>query len=271
MSRSGAYLSGARFVDRHDARSRATATRPLRYLLADLRGRGIRRERPPARAGQPPAAPRTPRSRPRAARSAPRFRGWCWHAESPVVRTAPVPMMLLADSVRTSGYKVVLTGEGADEVFGGYDLFKEADAPPLRRARPALALAQPACCDRLYPYLAHSPASARALSASHSSRSGQRPSDAPWFAHAMRLATDDAAHPAVLQRRWRARLERWNPARRARRARCPPHFARWEPLGARPVRRGAHADVGLPALAQRRPRWRWRLRSRRAIRSSTTA
>lgn len=49
-----------------------------------------------------------------------------WHAESPLVRTAPVPMMLLADSVRAAGQRVVLTGEGADEVFGGYDIFKEA-------------------------------------------------------------------------------------------------------------------------------------------------
>ena len=34
--------------------------------------------------------------------------------------------LLLAGCVREHGYKVVLTGEGADEVFGGYDLFKEA-------------------------------------------------------------------------------------------------------------------------------------------------
>src|SRR5690606_17964676 len=48
------------------------------------------------------------------------------HAETPVLRTAGVPLMLLADEVRRQGYKVVLTGEGADEVFAGYDLFKEA-------------------------------------------------------------------------------------------------------------------------------------------------
>src|SRR5207244_4697515 len=48
-----------------------------------------------------------------------------WHAETPLLRTAPAPMYLLAQQVREAGYKVVLTGEGADEVFGGYDIFKE--------------------------------------------------------------------------------------------------------------------------------------------------
>ena len=35
-------------------------------------------------------------------------------------------MGLLSQWVRQQGYKVVLTGEGADEVLGGYDIFKEA-------------------------------------------------------------------------------------------------------------------------------------------------
>src|SRR5690606_32222349 len=54
------------------------------------------------------------------------FERTVWHAETPLLRTAPTPMLRLAQSVRQAGYKVVLTGEGADEVFGGYDLFKEA-------------------------------------------------------------------------------------------------------------------------------------------------
>src|SRR5262249_33205024 len=48
------------------------------------------------------------------------------HVETPIVRTAPAPLMLLAEHVRAQGFRVVLTGEGADEVLGGYDLFKEA-------------------------------------------------------------------------------------------------------------------------------------------------
>jgi asparagine synthase (glutamine-hydrolysing) len=49
-----------------------------------------------------------------------------WHTEAPLMRTSPAPMFLLSKLVRDSGYKVVLTGEGADEFLGGYDIFKEA-------------------------------------------------------------------------------------------------------------------------------------------------
>ena len=49
-----------------------------------------------------------------------------WSCEKPLLRTAPAPLFLLSGFVRDSGLKVVLTGEGADEVFGGYDIFKEA-------------------------------------------------------------------------------------------------------------------------------------------------
>lgn len=48
-----------------------------------------------------------------------------WHTETPMHRTAPVPLMRLSRLVRETGLKVVLTGEGADEVLGGYDQFKE--------------------------------------------------------------------------------------------------------------------------------------------------
>jgi asparagine synthase (glutamine-hydrolysing) len=60
-----------------------------------------------------------------------------WHAESAMVRTAPTPMMLLAGSVRAAGYRVVLTGEGADQVFARYDLFKEARIRRFMARRPA--------------------------------------------------------------------------------------------------------------------------------------
>jgi asparagine synthase (glutamine-hydrolysing) len=49
-----------------------------------------------------------------------------WHCEKPLLRTAPAPLFLLSGFVRENGLKVVLTGEGADEIFGGYDIFKES-------------------------------------------------------------------------------------------------------------------------------------------------
>ena len=73
-------------------------------------------------------------------------------AETPVTRTAPVPMGMLSAHVRTSGFKVVLTGEGADEVLGGYDLFKEAKIRAFC-ARHRASAWRPLLLKRLYPYL----------------------------------------------------------------------------------------------------------------------
>src|SRR5947207_3747857 len=58
------------------------------------------------------------------------------HTEQPIVRTAPVPMFLLSRLVRERGFKVVLTGEGADEMLGGYDIFKEAKIRRFWAAQP---------------------------------------------------------------------------------------------------------------------------------------
>ena len=74
------------------------------------------------------------------------------HTERPVLRTAPVPMRLLSRLVRESGFKVVLTGEGADEVFGGYDIFKEAKARAFWAADPNSRLRKQVFT-RLYPYM----------------------------------------------------------------------------------------------------------------------
>jgi asparagine synthase (glutamine-hydrolysing) len=75
-----------------------------------------------------------------------------WHAERPIVRTAPAPLYLLSRLVRNSGYKVVLTGEGADEMLGGYDIFKEAKIRAFWAAQPNSSR-RPQLLKRLYPYL----------------------------------------------------------------------------------------------------------------------
>jgi len=75
-----------------------------------------------------------------------------WHAEQPVIRTAPAPLFLLSRLVRDSGFKVVVTGEGADETMGGYDIFKEAKIRSFWSRNPESAL-RPQLLKRLYPYM----------------------------------------------------------------------------------------------------------------------
>lgn len=75
-----------------------------------------------------------------------------WHSEKPLLRTGPIPLYLLSKLVNQSGYKVVLTGEGADEVFGGYDIFKEAKIRDFWAKDPDSKL-RPMLLARLYPYI----------------------------------------------------------------------------------------------------------------------
>lgn len=74
------------------------------------------------------------------------------HAETPLVRTAPVPMFLLSRLTREQGIKVVLTGEGADELFLGYDLFKEVAVRRFCLRRPE-SIARTALFSRIHPSL----------------------------------------------------------------------------------------------------------------------
>ncbi len=75
-----------------------------------------------------------------------------WHTETPVLRTAPFPMYKLSKLVRDNGIKVVITGEGADEMLGGYNIFKEAIVRHFWAKFPDSKI-RPLLLKRLYPYL----------------------------------------------------------------------------------------------------------------------
>jgi len=83
------------------------------------------------------------------------------HAETPILRTAPTPMRRLSGLARACGYKVVLTGEGADEALGGYDLFKEAKIRQFWARNPQSRW-RPLLLKTLYPYLETSGTQAQA-------------------------------------------------------------------------------------------------------------
>jgi asparagine synthase (glutamine-hydrolysing) len=96
-------------------------------------------------------------------------------------------MRLLSGLVRSQGYKVVLTGEGSDEVLGGYDIFKEAkirrfwSQQPDSRWRAHLL-------SRLYPWLDTSGQQGSAYLRQFYGIGMDRP-DAPLFSHLTRFQT----------------------------------------------------------------------------------
>ncbi len=106
-----------------------------------------------------------------------------WHAEAPLLRTAPAPMYLLSRLVNEAGMKVVLTGEGADEFFGGYNLFKEMQ---LRRfwARDPESTLRPCLLQRLYPYVEALQEGGAFTTAFF--RRGMRAMDDPAYSHLLR-------------------------------------------------------------------------------------
>jgi asparagine synthase (glutamine-hydrolysing) len=150
------------------------------------------------------------------------------HAEKPVLRTAPAPLFLLSRAVRQHGYKVVLTGEGADEVLGGYDIFKEAKIRAFCAAHPESRL-RPLLLKRLYPYLPNVQAQPGAYMREFFSSNGNGP-DSPFFSHlprwrmtsglklfltdAVREADSGRDHDAVRQL-LPARFDSWHPFEKA--------------------------------------------------------
>ncbi len=112
-------------------------------------------------------------------------------AEVPLVRTAPAPLYRLAQLVRDHGMKAVLTGEGADEVFAGYDIFREAK---VRRfcARQPHSQIRPQLFRRLYPYLANLKAQTPEYLAAFFGVEGADFAD-PLFSHRPRMKATGAA------------------------------------------------------------------------------
>lgn len=115
------------------------------------------------------------------------FEKTIWHTETPVLRTAPVPMMLLSGLVKSNGYKVVLTGEGADEVLGGYDIFKEGKIRSFWAKNPDSNI-RPLLLKRLYPYLDMSSKQGQSYLEAFFGV-GLREPDAPHFSHLPRWTT----------------------------------------------------------------------------------
>ena len=146
--------------------------------------------------------------------------------ERPVIRTAPAPLYQLSGLVREAGLKVVLTGEGADEVFAGYDIFKEARVRRFCGRQPGSHI-RPHLFRKLYPYLPGlKQQSAEYLAAFFGA--GDVALDDPLFSHRPRLK-GTAATKMFFSGDLRAELEGYDAADELM-SRLPGDFARWHTL-----------------------------------------
>lgn len=147
------------------------------------------------------------------------------HAERPLLRTAPAPLFLLSQLVSSLGTKVVLTGEGADEFFAGYDLFREGK---VRRfwARAPSSTSRPRLLQRLYPYLARSPVAQREMTMQFFGRD-LASFEKPGFAHGTRWSTTSALKRLVAPE---LRPPPGTSAADALLAELPPDLSSWSPL-----------------------------------------
>lgn len=107
-----------------------------------------------------------------------------WHGESPLLRTAPAPLLLLSRLVHDHGIRVVLSGEGADEWLAGYDIFKE---DKVRRfwARQPDSKARPKLLGRVHPFAAVAGQKDSPLWQAFFKR-GMMDTDQPFYAHRTR-------------------------------------------------------------------------------------
>ncbi len=147
-----------------------------------------------------------------------------WHAERPLLRTAPAPMLGLSRLVQREGFKVVLTGEGADEAFAGYDIFKEAK---LRRfsARQPQSRMRRQLLRRLYPYLPGVQAQSEGFLAAFFAAGDLND---PLFSHVPRYRST-AGTKAFFSNDLRREIAGYD-ALADLREQLPAAFARWHPL-----------------------------------------
>ena len=150
-----------------------------------------------------------------------------WHTEQPILRTAPAPLYLLSQLVHDSGFKVVLTGEGADEMLGGYDVLKETKIRTFWGRRPGSSW-RALLLKRLYPYI-----------------DGLQRQSLDYLKHFFHVTDDDVRHPFF------SHLPRWELTAKCKlffsdsvqaeiRSRhpidqlaglLPPEYTKWPPFG----------------------------------------
>jgi asparagine synthase (glutamine-hydrolysing) len=149
-----------------------------------------------------------------------------WHMERPVLRTAPAPLHQLSGLVREQGVKVVLSGEGADEIFAGYDLFKEAGIRRFCRRQPGSQI-RPHLFRKIYPYLSSLQQQTPEYLAAFFGTGVDAPDD-PLYSHRPRFRATAGAK-MFFSRDLREKLAGYDAAEELA-SELPEAFLRWHPL-----------------------------------------
>ncbi|MAT72650.1 MAG: asparagine synthase (glutamine-hydrolyzing) [Planctomycetaceae bacterium] len=155
-----------------------------------------------------------------------------WHAETPILRTSPVPLFLLSRLVRDNRLKVVLTGEGADETLAGYNIFKEAKVRRFWARQPGSAR-RPLLLTRLYPYISSLAGANRACLQQFFGQDFEQVDD-PCYSHRLRW-TNTSRTRRLFSADLQARIAEAGRSESAIAGERPPlslpdDFSRWSPL-----------------------------------------
>ena len=150
-----------------------------------------------------------------------------WHTETPMLRTAPVPLFRLSGLVRENAIKVVVTGEGADEILAGYNIFKEAK---IRRfwAREPGSKKRPLLLTRIYPYIQRPETGAGKAMWKQFFATGLADTDRPCYSHMIRWRNTSALK-RFFTRGFRGRIGDYDGIADYERT-LPEGFGAWAPL-----------------------------------------
>ena len=149
-------------------------------------------------------------------------------SEKPTLRTAPAPLLRLSRAVREAGLKVVTTGEGADELFAGYDVFRENKVRHFWAREPESAL-RPLLLTRLNAFIGKDLKRSGAFLVGFY-RKGLTETDDPLYSHRLRFANTSRLLGLLDADVVAGAADRGDPAERLE-ARLPSWFGEMTPLG----------------------------------------
>ncbi len=161
-----------------------------------------------------------------------------WHTEVPILRTAPAPLFLLSKFVRENAFKVILSGDGSDEIFAGYDIFKEDKVLRFWSRQPS-SKTRPMLLGRLYSDIFNEETSRARLFLEHFFNQEIYQKDSPIYSHKIRWKNtsrikaffssdlrEDIKNETGLEERFTATL--------------PKDFSEWDPLS-----RAQYAEISI--------------------------